>query len=191
MAAVTSQQQLCRHFAELFSYPGPSTRTTAAYCTGLLRDRHPDAVEPFSQFTRFLEEHPAARLEEVYTATFDLQPACYPYVAYQLCGESQKRTLFLMKLQQLYREHGFAGDGELPDHLATVLRFIAGSDARECCEELIGDGLLPAIDRMLTQAETTTNPYIQLLQVVRLTLAQGTPAATETPLEPRRKEARS
>lgn len=191
MAAVTSQQQLCRHFAELFSYPGPSLRTTAAHCAGLLRDRHPDAVEPFSQFTRFLEEQPASRLEEVYTATFDLQPACYPYVAYQLCGESQKRTLFLMKLQQLYREHGFTGDGELPDHLATVLRFIAGSDDRACCEELIGDGLLPAIDRMLAQAETTTNPYIQLLQVVRLALALGTPAATVMPLEPRRKEARS
>lgn len=191
MAAATSYRQLCRHFAELFSYPGPSLRTTAAHCAGLLRDRHPAAVEPFSAFTRFLDEHPAARLEEVYTATFDLQPACYPYVAYQLCGESQKRTLFLMKLQQLYRQHGFAGDGELPDHLATVLGFIAGSDDPECCAELIGDGLLPAIDRMLAQADTTTNPYIHLLQAVRLALAQDTPVATVTPLAPRSKEARS
>jgi nitrate reductase molybdenum cofactor assembly chaperone NarJ/NarW len=38
------------------------------------------------------------RLEELFTATFDLQPVCHPYVGYQLCGESQQRTLFLMQV---------------------------------------------------------------------------------------------
>jgi len=181
-------QTLCRHFADLLGYPGTTTRPTAAACAALLRQECPEAFTPFCGFVNFLDDHSGARMEEIYTATFDLQPACHPYVGYQLCGESQKRTIFLMQLQALYRRHNFAAGSELPDHLATLLRFIAEVAEPQCREELIRDGILPALDNMLTQAESTDNPYIQLLHVVRMTLAQGVVVAPMAPAEPWREE---
>lgn len=174
--------------AALLDYPAPSTRVTAETCAPLLRDQHPEACEIFADFLGFLHGQPMARIEEIYTATFDLQPACHPYIGYQLCGESQKRALFLMQLQQLYRRHDFTAGAELPDHLATVLRFVAGVDDQQSREEIIHDGILPALDKMLLQAECATNPYVQLLQIIRLVLTQSTPAAAVPPVELRRKE---
>lgn len=174
--------------AALLDYPDRSTVATAESCAPLLRTLNPEANEGFACFLNFLSSHPLAQIEEIYTATFDLQPACYPYVGYQLCGENQKRALFLMRLQQLYRQHDFAIGEELPDHLVTLLHFVASVDNRQCREDLVFDGILPALDKMLSQTEQTDNPYIQLLQVVRLALAQNAPTTTVAPAELPRKE---
>lgn len=181
-------QQFCRNMAALLSYPGQATRLTAESCADLLRDGCPEASSLFAGFLGFLNGYPVARIEEIYTATFDLQPSCHPYVGYQLCGENQKRAIFLMKLQRLYREHGFKAEDELADHLAILLNFVADVDDQQCREELVRDGILPALDKMLLQAEHVDNPYIQLLQVVRLVLARSVPAVTVPPVELRRKE---
>jgi nitrate reductase delta subunit len=172
MLAATSRQTVCRHFADLLDYPDGTTLPTAVACAALLRDELPAASAPFAGYLRFLEGQAMSRVEEVYTATFDLQPACHPYLGYQLCGESQQRALFLMQLQQLYRRHGYTAGSELPDHLATVLRFIAGSDDRACREELVADGLLPTLDKMLRELDGGTNPYAELLQALRICLAE-------------------
>ena len=112
-----AQQTLCRHFADLLSYPDGATRQTAAACAALLRELHPEAAEALTGFVNFLDAHQPARVEEIFTATFDLQPACHPYVGYQLCGESQQRTMFLIKLQQLLQ----GGEQPVADQLlATV-----------------------------------------------------------------------
>ena len=176
MLSATTMQTVCRHFAALLGYPDGTTRSGAASCAGLLGDACAAASPSFAGFSRFLETHEDARIEEIYTATFDLQPACHPYVGYQLCGESQQRALFLMQLQQLYRQHGFAGGSELPDHLATMLRFIAAVDDPCCRAELIRDGLLPALDKMLAQTQTGTQPYAQLLQSLQLFLRHSVAA---------------
>lgn len=175
--------------AGLLAYPDRSTRVAAEACSALLRDVHQEAFEVFGSFLSFLNDHPLERIEEIYTATFDLQPTCHPYVGYQLCGENQKRALFLMKLQQLYRQHDFSVGTELPDHIGTLLHFVAGVDDPQCCDELIQDGILPALDKMLVQAESTANPYIQLLHVVRLALPQQDSVANVPPAVTRRKEA--
>ena len=167
-----AQQTLCRHFADLLSYPGSATRQTAADCATLLRKRHPEVAEPLTGFLHFLEEQDGARIEEVFTATFDLQPACHPYVGYQLCGESQQRTMFLIKLQQLYTQHGFAAGTELPDHLSTMLRFIGTLEDRNCCKELVSDGLLPALEKLLQGLDQGDHPYVVLLRTLQSFLAE-------------------
>ena len=100
------QQAICGHYAVLLSYPGQDLSPTVAACAALLRE-HPAAVAALERFGDFLQKQSATRIEEVFTATFDLQPVCHPYVGYQLCGESQQRGMFLMQLNQLYRQHGF------------------------------------------------------------------------------------
>jgi nitrate reductase delta subunit len=166
-----TQQTLCRQFAELLSYPDAATRPTAAACAALLHEVRPEAAEPLAGFVNFLDAHEAARVEEIFTATFDLQPACHPYVGYQLCGESQQRTMFLIKLQQLYKEYGFTAGTELPDHLSTMLRFIGTVADRNCRQELISDGLLPALEKLLQGLDQGENPYVELLKALRIFLA--------------------
>jgi len=131
-----------------------------------------------TRFAAFLQGQESARLEELFTATFDLQPVCHPYVGYLLCGESQQRTLFLIRLQQLYRQHGFEPGSELPDHLATLLRFVGTVGDRGCRQELIRDGLLPALEK-LASGLTAEQPYLALIEAVQRFLTETVDAGPE------------
>ena len=74
---------------------------------------------------------PDAR-EECYTGTFDLAPACTPYVSVHLFGEeSFKRATLMAALNVRHAEAGLAGDAELPDHIAVLARFAAQAGEEE------------------------------------------------------------
>jgi len=171
MLTLENQKQLCRDFAVLLSYPDTHVRQTAAACVTLLRGGKSTAAKPMNRFAAFLADQEPARLEELFTATFDLQPVCHPYVGYLLCGESQQRTLLLIRLQQLYQQHGFELGSELPDHLATLLRFIGTVSERDCCHELIRDGLLPALVK-LAEGLTAEQPYLELIEALQSFLTE-------------------
>jgi nitrate reductase molybdenum cofactor assembly chaperone NarJ/NarW len=72
-----------------------------------------------------------------------------------LFGENYKRSTFLVGLKQAYRDEGFEADAsEIPDRLSIVLRFAAYSKGGEDIDDLLGRGLLPALDRMTTKPES-------------------------------------
>ena len=117
---------------------------------------------------------PLEKMQELYTITFDMQPVCYPYLGYQLFGESYKRGAFMAQLNEAYHAFGYSAVQELPDHLAIVLRFI-GLDATnrqdEFCQALINDGVMPALEKMLKVfGEQSENPYFGLLSALQLFL---------------------
>ncbi len=159
MTNLQTHQDICRHFSALLSYPTTEAQSTAAVCQNLLREHQPKAASQLQEFVELLAATEPAKLEELFTATFDLQPVCHPYVGYQLCGESQKRGMFLMKMQQLYREHDFNPGTELPDHLGEMLRFIGTTDDQSCRQELISDGLLPALEKIIAGLDNAEHPY--------------------------------
>ena len=167
MTPATTVQGICCHFAELFSYPTAELAATVAACSTLLRKDYPESVSSLERFISFLHSQLPARVEEIYTATFDLQPVCHPYVGYQLCGESQQRAMFLMQLNRLYRRYDFAAGVELPDHLSTLLRFIGTRAPLDCRRELIEDGLLPVLAKMLESLDSAAHPYSAPLQSLR------------------------
>jgi nitrate reductase delta subunit len=178
MTPETSHPLLYRQFAALFSYPAETGRQTAAACAERLRELDSAAAAPMARFAAWQAAQHPVRLEELFTATFDLQPVCHPYVGYLLCGESQQRTLFLIRLQQLYRQHGFTGGGELPDHLATLLRFVGSVADPDCGKEIIRDGLLPALDKMAEGLEGDGQPYGELIKAVQSFLSETVAAGT-------------
>lgn len=179
MTEVQKHQQLCCQFAALLCYPTEGVKGIATESASRLEEVRPQAVAPLQSFIRFLDENDPVRVEEVYTATFDLQAHCHPYVGYQLCGESQQRTMFLMKLQELYRQHDFAQSGELPDHLSEVLRFIGTTTDQGCRWEIIQDGLLPALAKILNGMENENQPYGELMKALQLFLADDTESGAE------------
>ena len=130
MLATVPLDRLYLLFAVALDYPGPALAEDARACRGLLAQFNSEAAGRMEEFGAFLSQTHLGQVQEVYTNAFDLQPVCYPYVGYQLFGESYKRGAFLVKLQEEYRARGFSAGKELPDHLPVMLRFLSVLAAR-------------------------------------------------------------
>ena len=178
--------ELCLDFSRLLSYPNTQVKTLTADCYRQLKAFDPQAAVIFEPFISFLEEHELPQVEELYTSAFDLQALSFPYVGYQLCGESQARTLFLMKLQKIYNQQQFSSDGELPDHLSVMLHFIATVPDPQGNLEIICDALLPALEKISQGIENQQHPYRQLLVSLQIYLTNL--VATELPENAGQKE---
>jgi nitrate reductase delta subunit len=118
-------------------------------------------------------------LQELYTATFDLQPVCTPYVGVHLLGDDNpKRGALLAELVGIYAEAGYRPREELADHVAEVLGYMAVARPGPARDDLLHDGLLPALARMIDALRDRENPYRDLLVAVReLTCCSATVAA--------------
>lgn len=145
--------------AELLAYPvdpiGPRARRLAVR----LAPSSPEAAAALEEFSRAVEPLSTGRLEEIFTATFDLNPSCYPYAGYQLFGDGYKRGEFLVKLKEKYREHGICEGGELADHLSICLRYLAklapGSEEER---EIVAECMVPVVKKMVDNVEGSGNP---------------------------------
>jgi nitrate reductase delta subunit len=162
------QRQVLESFAELLSYPVKDPTPAARRCRELLQAR--DSADHLSRFVARAERARPHELEEVYSATFDLDPACAPYVGHHLCGEGPKRGVFMAKLADVYRQDGFADgrpDGELPDHVSVVLRYLSAVPAGPGRQALLDDALVPALDKMLEAPLGPENVYRSVLAALR------------------------
>lgn len=152
----------------LLEYPSPSLPQEVEKCITFTPSGGP--AELLQDFRSFLATSSLSRMEEVYTRTFDLQAVCIPYVGYHLFGEDYRRSLFLAGLKKIYRENNFSTGRELPDHLAVMLRFLAQRKDGEESRELIRDGLIPSLEKMISCFPAGENPYKGLLQALLLIL---------------------
>ena len=128
-------------------------------------------------FAGALQQRTLENIQELYTTTFDMQPVCYPYVGYQLFGESYKRGAFMAQLNDAYRDFGYSAGQELPDHLPVIVRFLGISSAHRAgtfCQPLLLEGVIPALEKMLKMAgEGSENPYVGLLAALHLFLVRA------------------
>jgi len=158
-------RELMGALGELLRYPGSGLAEAARRAAGLASGTRGGAA--LEGFAREAAGRDPASLEELYTATFDLDPACVPYVGHQLLGESPVRGALLAELMGVYARAGWAPREELGDHVAEVLAFLAvGPDGAER-DDLVRDGLLPALEKMLEALTDRENPYRGLLEAAR------------------------
>lgn len=130
------------------------------------------AVERFQEETG---EWPLRRLQETYTRTFDLAPMCIPYASVHLFGEeSFKRAEVMTALQAAYTRVGFDRGGELPDHIALMLRAAPRFGEAEWSEvrDMLVRGPLHKMHEAISQSET--NPYRHLLAAVQALVGAAT-----------------
>ena len=165
------QRGLYAAFAELLSYPRGQVAAAAARTRELAG---PGAAEAaLGRFAATVSAHDATWLEELYTATFDLAPACAPYVGHQLFGDTPIRGPFLAKLAEIFAADGFQPREELGDHLAEVLRFLAMSRPGPARDELLQEGLVPALGRMIAALEEARSPYRDALAALLELVGRG------------------
>ncbi len=166
-----------RLFARLLDYPTAVLGEQARECLDALSSAGSPAAAPLQSFCRYTQEAPLARMEELYTRTFDLQAVCSPYVGYQLFGDNYKRGMFMARLNEEYRERGFSAGSELPDHIAVVLRFLDLGTEGEFSRALLAEGLVPALAKMWQcLGSPSDNPYSEVIGA--LSLAIGEPDKT-------------
>lgn len=167
MTSPTREQEVLGAFADLLSYPVSDPAPVARRCRDLLTGRPAAALDAFVSRAEKAGPH---ELEEAYSSTFDLDPACAPYVGHHLAGETPKRGIFMARLADAYREDGFEGGartGELPDHVAVVLRYLAAVPSGSRRKALLEDGLLPALDKMLAALPDPESAYHPVLAALR------------------------
>ncbi len=150
-------------FADLLEYPTLGTSLKAGLCYEQLKESHSEADILLESFYNEIETRTVEQMQELYTTTFDMQPVCYPYIGYQLFGESYKRGSFMARLNESYHSAGFSAGNELPDHISIILRFL-GLDLAKREDEfgatLLHEGLLPALKKMNeTLQKQVGNPY--------------------------------
>ncbi|MER6523990.1 nitrate reductase molybdenum cofactor assembly chaperone [Streptomyces sp. NPDC001508] len=84
------------------------------------------AAAHLAAFTTWFAGQEQDALERHYVATFDLRRKSSLYLTYYLHGDTRRRGMALLTLNQRYRAAGWDIDGgELPDHLPVVLEFAA------------------------------------------------------------------
>jgi nitrate reductase delta subunit len=171
---MSNQSDLYLLFADLLEYPSIFLRQQAQQSAKLLAASCPSAEEPFSIFMDWVQQEPLSRLEEIYTSTFDLQGICCLYVGHQLFGDNYQRSWFMARLNEAYYAKGYSTGCELPDHLAVILRFLAGCERDEFSQVLLEEGLVPAVSKMIQAFDVDgAHPYRQLLNSLSLVLADG------------------
>src|SRR5690348_14464981 len=105
--------------AALFTYPRADYADAvehAAACAGSA------ALLTFASEVRALR---LTELQELYTNTFDLQPACSLDLGWHLFGEDYQRGLLLARARRELLAHEIPESCELPDHLSHALLLLA------------------------------------------------------------------
>jgi len=148
---------------DAFAYPTPGSLQSLQTAAETL----PKGAEKiaFQRFLRQVEKLSIGEWEELYTRTLDLNPMTAPYIGYQVWGESYHRGNFMAKLTRAYNQLSLSSDGELPDHLSPVLRYI--DQAETPIPESV-ENLAPAVEKMQAELrkKKASNPYIDLFEAV-------------------------
>lgn len=159
--------------ARLFDYPGEADGAVAEQVDAISwASAYPEAALLVRQFGDAINRLAVAEREELYTRTFDIAPICIPYVTAYIYGEeSFERGDLMAKLRLIYAEYGFDCGGELPDHIAVLLRFAALISHEERLE-LIEFCLESPITLMVERLEGSENPYSLALKAVEAVLKE-------------------
>ena len=158
----------------LLSYPSEHTCQAAELLYVVLGGEHPEAASEAAAFGAYLERHEQYEAEEVFTRTFDVNPACALEVGWHLFGEEYARGMFLVRMREELRKYNIAETSELPDHIAHVLAVVAAMPADEA-ERFVGACVLPAVEKMRQALDGKDTPYRHAINCLTLSLRHTWP----------------
>lgn len=143
-----------------YRYPTPSAATELA---AAIAGEHNHEVKRHMQ--HFLDAANAlsfSEWEELHTATLDLSAPFVPYVGHVIWGDAYKRGEFMSELVPAMAEAGIDLNGELPDHIEPVLRYLAATDEPLPSLLEVLPGAVATMNEKLKRA-APDNPYRHLL----------------------------
>ncbi|MFB7462922.1 nitrate reductase molybdenum cofactor assembly chaperone [Streptomyces sp. NPDC056224] len=172
----TARALVLRLVSLLLQYPDSELIAARAELTGVVQALPATpAAEHLARFTDWFAAQDPEALERHYVEMFDLRRKSSLYLTYYLHGDTRRRGMALLTLNQRYRAAGWNTDGgELPDHLPVVLEFaaLAGPGGGEAPLRQHRRGL-ELVHRALTDADS---PYRYLLAALLTLLPPPTEA---------------
>ncbi|MEH0474911.1 nitrate reductase molybdenum cofactor assembly chaperone [Streptomyces hayashii] len=167
---------LLRLCSLLLQYPDTELTAARPVLSAAVRALAPSpAAEHLADCTDWLTGRETEALERHYVEMFDLRRKSSLYLTYYLHGDTRRRGMALLTLNQRYKAAGWDTDGgELPDHLPVVLEFAAlvGPGGGEAPLRQHRRGL-ELIHRALTDADS---PYRHVLAALLTLLPPSTEA---------------
>jgi nitrate reductase molybdenum cofactor assembly chaperone NarJ/NarW len=135
--------------------------------------------ERLSHFMALVKAQPLLKLQEHYTAVFDLNPSASLNLTYHLMGDREDRGRALAELLEVYRQAGFEpAVNELPDFLPLMLEFLAASPPAEPPPLILR--CLAALPAVAGRSKEAGSLYALPLEL----LCEAFPATTDVPLSP-------
>lgn len=127
----------------------------------------PDDFQRLEEFISVVSKEELGRLEEMYTATFDIHGLCCLDVGYVLFGEDYKRGEFLVGINRVQRENNVDLGSELGDYLPNMLKLMGVIEEGEISKELINKILIPAIEQMNSKfSHSSDNPFNLVMKII-------------------------
>ncbi len=163
----------CKLLAFLLEYPDSSWSSELADVREVVETVTDQQRRQLLQsFLDYAEVTPLLKLQETYTAAFDLEPAASLYLTYHLLGDSEDRGKALAKLLWVYHREGFdAAIGELPDYLPMMLEFLALCPEPEDATLLWS--CLGRVNGVAEHLQKKSHPYAGLVRLVDTIVQPG------------------
>ncbi|MCC7431565.1 hypothetical protein IT568_12025 [bacterium] len=168
---MVNTDKIFTNFSYLFAYPEVQiSKNTEELLDELILAKEPKVVEMFKHFHDFVKGSKFSAVEELFTITFDLNPACCLEIGWHLFGEDYRRGEFLVLMRQSLAEEKLNESTELPDHLSHCLQLLAKlelEDARAFSKSFI----LPSLEKIQTGLQSKeSNPYTELVDALIILL---------------------
>ena len=160
-------------FADILDYPECRPDRMVEECLSRLALENAEAADALRHFQTRQSGTEPGKLQELYTDTFDMLPDCSLNLGHQLFGEDSRRSAFMANLIDRYRAIDFRFDGELPDHLCVILRFLGRRGEGSEADELVRECVTPALSRLVSRVEEGANPYRAALDALLLWLRRA------------------
>lgn len=149
----------------LFRYPTEGYPALARELAKALRAGGGRAAESLARFADFAASVSPHELEETFTRTFDLNPACAAEIGWHLFGEEYLRGLFMVRIRAEMRERGLEETGELPDHVVHVLAVLAAMEPKPA-REFARACVCPAVGKMQRALAEGAPPFRPLVDAL-------------------------
>jgi len=128
------------------------------------------------RFVAAIEKLSLWEWEELHTRTLDLSPLFVPYVGHVIWGENYRRGEFMADLKHQMELCDVDLRSELPDHIATVLRYLAVTP--QPLTDLVN--VLPeAVNSMRSaiRSAESSNPYRHVVGATQSVVENETPVS--------------
>lgn len=155
--------------SKLLSYPDEHTVQAAELLYVLVMEELPEAASEASAFGSFVDQHELHEVEEAFTRTFDVNPACALEVGWHLFGEEYARGMFLVRMREELRKYGLPESAELTDHLCHVLAIVSAMPDDEATR-FVKACVQPAVEKMTTALDGKGTPYAHVVSCLALVL---------------------
>lgn len=145
MTPTTTQDNLSllsEQFANVFSYPGADYKKhVVEISAGVFQD------DDWETFHKYIADSNHCDIEELFTSTFDMNPASCLEIGWHLYGESYQRGEFMVHLRRELASQEIQESCELPDHLSHVLKLMGKQGSDENAEFVPGI-VIPAAEKI-------------------------------------------